>query len=179
MRVDFTGRGVDITDRVRSFTQGKLERLRKHLDEINDVHVVLSVEKYRHKAEIKFQSLRKSFHGTEETSEMFQSIDRVIDKLEAQARKYKEKITSRKRNATESIRVNVISSEETDDGGERELKVINSDQSQVKPMSLEEAVDDLQKLKKEFLIYRNSETDRINVVYQRKDGHVGYIEPGT
>jgi putative sigma-54 modulation protein len=179
MKVDFTGRGVDITDRVRSFTQGKLERLRKHLDEINDVHVVLSVEKYRHKAEIKFQTSKRSFHGAEETSEMFQSIDRVIDKLESQARKYKEKMNSRKRNTTESIRINVLSQPEPTDKGERELKVIHTDQSQVKPMSLEEAVDELEKLNQEFIIYRNSETDRINVVYHRKDGNVGYIEPGN
>ncbi len=179
MKVDFTGRGVDITDRVRSFTQGKLERLKRHLDELNDVHVVLSVEKYRHKAEIKFQSVKKSFHGTEETSEMFQSIDRVIDKLEAQARKHKEKSHSRKRNATESIRINVLSPPEPREDGERELKVIHTNQSSRKPMSLEEAVDELDKLKQEFIVYRNSDTDRINLVYQRKDGNVGYIEPGS
>lgn len=176
MRVDFTGRGVEITDRVRSFTQGKLERLTKLMDNIQDVHVVLSVEKYRHKAEIKFLSNKKSFHGTEETSEMFQSIDRVIDKLESQARKFKEKNHARKRNTTETIRINVLSQpKEKEDG----LRVIHTDQTSVKPMNLDEAVDELERLEQDFIIYRNSETDRINLVYKRTDGNIGYIEPGA
>ena len=177
MRVDFTGRGVEITNQVRSFTQGKLERLNKLLDNIHDVHVVLSVEKYRHKAEIKFLSQKKAFHGADETADMYQSIDGVIDKLESQARKFKEKNHSRKRNTTETIRINVLSQRESgDDGG---LKVITTDQTSVKPMSLDEALDELDKLAQDFIIYRNSDTDRINLVYKRSDGNIGYIEPGN
>ncbi len=176
MRIDFTGRAFDITDRVRTFTQSKMDRLTKLLDDIHDVQVVLSVEKYRNKAEIKFLSQKKTFHGAEETSDMFQAIDGVIEKLESQARKAKEKSQSRKRNATESIRINVLSQSSE---GETGLKVIHTDQTSVKPMSLEEAVDKMETSEQEFLIYRNSESDRINLVYKRKDGHIGFIEPGN
>lgn len=182
MKVDFTGRGVDLTDQIRSFTQSKLERLNRHLEDIRDVHVVLSTEKYRHKAEIKFLSGKRSYHGTEETSEMFQSIDRVIDKVESQVKKHKDKLHSRKRNATQSIRINVIDNTPEPEPAakdKRELRIIHTDHSAVKPMSLDEAVDELVKLNQEFIIYRNSETDRINVVYHRRDGNIGYIEPGN
>jgi putative sigma-54 modulation protein len=182
MKVDFTGRGFDITDRVRDFTSGKLEKLKKHLDDIHGVDVVLSVEKYRNKAEIKFLSQKKGFHGTEETPDMFSSIDKVIDKLETQVRKHKQKIASRKRNTNETIRVNVLSMPERRDEtprSDRDIRIIHTDHTAVKPMNLEEAVDELEKFNLEFIIYRNSETDRINLVYQRKDGNIGFIEPGN
>ncbi|CAM2068273.1 Ribosome hibernation promoting factor [Sulfidibacter corallicola] len=183
MRIDFSGRGVDITDRVRSFTIGKLDRLTKHLDDIQDVTVVLSVEKYRHKAEIKFLSRKRTFVCAEETNDMFGSIDRVVDKLEAQAKKAKEKLNGKKRNTHESIRHHVISSplqeRATDVLADRELKIIRTDNSVVKPMSLEEAVDELTNFDQEFIIFRNHESDDYNVVYRRKDGHIGYIEPGA
>lgn len=178
MRIDYTGRGVDITDRIREFTAGKMERLNKLLDEIHDTQVVLSVEKYRHKAEIKFLSHKKTFQGAEETTDMFQSIDRVVDKLESQARKFKDKSHSKKRNTTETIRINVLTSPNVEDR-ESGLKVIHTDHDTVKPMTLEEAVDSLERLGQEFIIYRNAETDKINLVYRRKDGNIGYIEPGN
>ncbi|CAM2008909.1 ribosome hibernation-promoting factor, HPF/YfiA family [Acanthopleuribacter pedis] len=179
MRIDFTGRGVDITDRIRTFTKGKLERLAKHLDDIQDVTVVLSVEKYRQKAEVKFLSKKRAFHCTEETSDMFGSIDRAVEKLETQVKKFKEKKTTLKRNTTESIRHHVITppDREEETAGEAELKIIRTDNSVVKPMSLDEAVDELTKLDQEFIIFRNHETDRVNVVYRRNDGNIGYIEP--
>ena len=177
MKVDFTGRGMEITDRVRDFTVNKLERLKKHLDDIQDVHVVLSVEKYRNKAEINFLSHKRGFHGAEETSEMIQSIDVVIDKLETQVRKFKEKMTTKKRNTTDSIRINVLTKPEPAVQERRDIQVIQTDTTAIKPMSLEEAVDELTKFNQEFIIYRNAMSNRVNLVYQRRDGNIGFIEP--
>ena len=178
MKVDFTGRGVEIEDRIKEFTHGKLERLKKHFDEIHDLTVILSTEKYRHKAEINFLSQKRSFHGAEESSDMYQSIDRAIDKVETQVKKFKQKQMTKKRHTTETIRANGMETEEHARKltGNNEVKVIRSKNNVVKPMSLEEAVEELEKLNQEFIIFRNAETEMVNVVYHRRDGNVGLIE---
>jgi len=175
MKIDFTGRGVDIDTEMREHTQAKLERLKKHLDDIRDVHVVLSVQKYRHKAEINLQAKRQTFHGQEETSEMMQSIDRVIEKIEKQARRSKAKRINRKRKINGNTDVEPV--ELGDTAADGEIRVIRSDNQVVKPMNLDEAVEEIQKFKQEFLIFQNSESQCMGVVYKRPDGHVGYIEP--
>ena len=178
MKIDFTGRGVEMTDRIRDFTQSKLERLKKILGDIHDIGVVLSVEKYRHKAEIKFLSHKRSFHGTEEKNDMFAAIDGVVEKLSSQVMRYKKKQNAMKKHTTESIRVTdtVIPAEMGDDsGGDREVRVIRN-QVEVKLMGIDEAVEELDKFNQEFLIFRNSETDNASVVYRRRDGNVGLIE---
>lgn len=178
MKIEFTGRGFEINDDLRDFTRGKLERVMKHLDHIRDVHVVLSVEKYRHRAEMTFHSLKRKFHGTEETNDMRSAIDRVAEKLEAQVRKQKEKQTTKKRNTTETIRANagaevVLPIEAQAD---QDFKVVRS-RRPVQPMNLDEALDELEKLNQDFVIFRDADSERINVVYRRKDGHIGLIDP--
>ena len=182
MKIDFTGRGVDITDRIRSFTDSKLERVKKLAEDMHDINVVLSIEKYRNKAEIKFLSQKRSYHGAaEETNDLFKAIDQVVIKLESQVKKFKNKARSKKRNTSDSIRVNVLSLPEAPASGpaDGEIRIIRSDNSEVKPMNLEEAVEELQKFNREFLFFRNSDSDLVNVVYQRRDGNIGLIEPGS
>ena len=182
MKIDYTGRGVEITDRIRNYTESKLERLNKLLENIQDLSVVISIEKYRHRAEIHFQTEKRSFHGQDETNDTFQSIDGAIAKLETQVKKYKKKQNTRKRGTLESIRVNVLSLPEEKNQsrpGDRTIEVIRSDNSEVKPMNLDEALDELDKLKQEFIIFRNSDNDHVNVLYHRKDGNIGLIEPGN
>ena len=180
MKVDFTGRGVNITDHIRSFTESKLDRVKRLIDDMHDINVVLSTEKYRHKAEIKFLSHKRSFHGTEETNDMLQAIDHVVNKLESQVKKHKNKITAKKRSTNESIRVNVLNVERnTETPLDGDIQIIRTDNSEVKPMNLDEAVDELQKYNREFVFFRNPDDDLVNVVYTRRDGHIGLIEPGS
>lgn len=181
MKLEITGRGFDITDRVRDFADSKIEKIKKHLEDIRDATLVLSVEKYRNKAELKFLSEKHVFHGSFEAPDMLQSIDRVIERVENQVRKFKDKQQKTKRNG-ETIRHHVIASTPEPVNGEviaevdREIKIIRTDNAVVKPMSLEESVDELTKLNQDFIIFRNAETNDINVVYRRKDGNIGYIE---
>lgn len=178
MKIDFTGRGIDITDRIREFTQSKLERVTKLLDDVHDIAVVLSVEKYRHKAEIKFTYFKRSFYGTEERNDMFAAIDGVTEKLASQALKHKTKMTTKKRHTTESIRAaGDALPTETSAGRnpDREVRVIRN-HVEVKLMAIDEAVEELDKFNQDFLIFRNADTDNASVVYRRKDGNVGLIE---
>ena len=181
MKIEFTGRGTDITDRIRVFAKSKIERLTKHLEDIHDVSVVLSVEKYRQRAEISFLSQKRKFNGTEETNDMFQSIDRAVDKLETQVRKHKEKQNTRKRNTTESIRLVPIEPVEAFDerSMDERVKIIRTSPI-LTPMSLEDAVAELDTLDQDFLLFRNSEADNgIQLVYRRSDSHIGFIEPSS
>lgn len=182
MKIDFSGRGIDITDRIRTFTESKLERLKRLADDIQDVSVTLSVEKYRQKAEIKFHSAKSVFHGAEETSDMFGSIDSVVSKLESQLKKRKNKNTARKRATRESIRVNVLElpkEAEAEAPSDREIQVIPTEHSEIRPMALDEAVEELQQKKREFIFFRNSHNDLVNIVYHRRDGNIGLIETGA
>ncbi len=178
MKIDFTGRGVEINDRIRAFTASKMDRLKRQLDDIRDVVVVLAVEKYRQRAEIRFQASTRVFHGADETNDMFQSIDRVMDKLEAQVRKFKEKINAKKRNTTETIRAAEEPAPASAPVASGEIQVIRNNNA-VKPMNVEEAVEELLKLEHEFILFRNADTNALNVVYRRKDGNVGLVDPGN
>jgi putative sigma-54 modulation protein len=183
MRVDFTGRGIDITDRIRSFAESKLSRLEKLAEDMHDVSIVLSTEKYRHRAEINFLSRKRSFHGNEETNDMFQAIDNVVSKLESQLKKVKGKETAKKRSTHETIRATDIDLPSRPDmrplASEDEVQVIRIKHTEVRPMNLEEAVEVLRSSKREFLFFRSPETNTVNVIYNRHDGHIGHLEPGV
>jgi len=176
MKIDFTGRGVDINPELRAHTEAKLERLKKHLDDIRDVKVILSVEKYRQKAEINLQARRQTFHSHEETNEMLQSIDRVVEKLEKQARRFKAKRikTKRKPNGLAEPLEEIEAGAPSPEPG---IRIIKKDNFVLKPMSPEEAVEELQKFNQEFIIFQNSDSEQMGVAYRRRDGHFGYIEP--
>ena len=180
MKIDFTGRGVEISDRIRQFTESKMDRLKKILGDLQEVKTVLTVEKYRHRAEINFHADKHDFHGAEETHDLFQSIDGVIEKLEKQARRLKDKRMAKKRHTTETIRNNGFQLEEVPPPPvEREnmIQVIPVDPAQIRHMVLEEAVDALTKFENDFLVFRNADTEVINVVYRRKDGNIGHVGP--
>ena len=183
MRVDFTGRGIDITDRLRSFATTKLTRLEKLAEDMRDVSVVLSTEKYRHRAEVNFLSRKRNFHGTEETNDMFQAIEGVVSKLESQLKKVKGKETAKKRNTHDTIRSSdldepvAVEPAAAARGGD--VQVIRAKPTDFRPMSLEEAVEQLQASDRDHLVFRGSETNRVTVVFQRRDGHIGLIEPGS
>ncbi len=182
MKIDFTGRGVEISNQLRDYTRTKLDRLVRHFADIRDISAVLSVEKYRHRAEIKFSTPKRGFHGSEETSDMFLSVDRVVDKLEAQVKKFKEKKTTKKRHTTATIRATDIPLNGTDlapsESAGSDVKIVRHT-TPLKPMNLEEAVEELEKLNQEFIMFRNADNEHVNVVYRRKDGHIGLIEPGN
>jgi putative sigma-54 modulation protein len=175
MQINFTGRGLDIQDEMREFVEGKLERLKKHRQDIRDVQVVLSTEKYRKKAEISFLAYDTPFHGSEETDDMRQSIDRVIVKLDKQLLNHKGKIRTRKRNSHESIRTADAPAESSKP--RKQIEVVPIDQAQIKPMPVEEAIDELIKFEQQFLMFINPDTEAANVVFFRKDGNIGHFAP--
>ncbi|HWP46963.1 MAG TPA: ribosome-associated translation inhibitor RaiA [Candidatus Limnocylindrales bacterium] len=182
MQINITGRHLEITNALREYVTTKIEKLGKYLH-IVEAHIILSVEKYRHMAEVTLQAKRTKIHGQEETGDMYQAIDSVIDKIEKQIKKRKGKITSRKskklpknlgkvaQSISESVQF------ESEEGATFSPRVIRTEKFAVKPMSLEEATLQMGLSQDGFLVFLNHETNQINVLYRRNDGNYGLIEP--
>ena len=174
MQVHITGRKVAITPAIRKFAEEKLHKIEKLLGGPIEAHVVLTVEKRRHHAEIQVKSRSASLSGAEETGDLFASIGDVVVKLEHQAHKHKEKLTSRKKRGGKRIEAADELKEPTPRNAPR---IFPSDRYRLKPLSPEDAAMELDSAGGDLLVYRDAQTYRVNVVYRRKDGHFGLVDP--
>lgn len=184
MNVEITGRQVEITSAIREFTVDKLRKLEKLLDGPLEVHVVLGTVKHRHMAEIQVKSRTALLSGMEETGDLFASIGEVIEKLERQALKHKERVTGRKRregtrapDVAVALEAEAEAEDDEETAGERPAQVIRSERYRLKPLSAEDALMELEATGEEILVFRDATTERVNVVYRRRDGHVGLVDP--
>lgn len=173
MQVHITGRQVAITPAIRKFAEEKLHKIEKLLGGTIEAHVVLTAEKRRHHAEIQVKSRTASLSGAEETGDLFASIGDVVLKLEHQARKHKEKLTSRKKRG-KGIKAVAVAVEPTP---RKASRIFPSDRYRLKPLSAEDAVLELDAAGSDLLVYRDDQTYRVNVVYRRKDGNFGLVDP--
>ncbi len=177
MQTSVTFKNLDSSDNLRSYVSDKLDKFDKYLYNPGEASVVLSVEKFRHIAEININGDRLNINGKEETEDMYSTIDMVLDKLESQIKKNKEKIRERRTGA--KFRDRPGASDEVapvEDDLEREIKIKNIE---YKPMDIDEAVMQMDLVDDNFLVFTNARTDSINVLYRRKDGHFGLIQPSN
>jgi putative sigma-54 modulation protein len=177
MQTSVTFKNLDSSDTLRSYVQEKLDRFDRLLDNPAEANVVLSVEKFRHMAEINIIGDRLTINGKEETIDMYSAIDMVLDKLEKQIKKSKEKIRERRSGA--KARNKSMLAEEInlpDEELERQIKIKNIE---YKPMHVEEAALQMDLLDDNFLVFTNARSDQVNVLYRRKDGHYGLIQPNS
>lgn len=186
MKLDLTGRNIEITPAIRDFTEDKLSKIEKWIDEVIEAHAILSVEKHRHIAEIVVKVRHHVFTGTDETGDLYASIGNVVDKIENQARRLKDKATARRKHARSTPEVAAAAQESirsavpTDGGAPRAggtLRIIRSNEQAMKPMSPEDAALEFFDSQREFLVFRDSRSQRISVMYRRRDGNLGLIEP--
>jgi putative sigma-54 modulation protein len=178
MKVDYTGRQIEVTRAIQKFTEDHLRKIRKILGEMIEVHVILTVEKYRHVAEINLKSRSFKFNGIEETHDMYTSINAVLEKIQRQAIKHKgKKIAKKRKPASQPLLLGARSRTESSPTNSDTPRVIRSKSFAAKPMTVEEAVHEVTASRNEFLVFRNSESERVSVVYRRKDGNFGLIEP--
>ncbi len=173
MKVLFTGRGFEVTPSIKSFVSERVEKIGKYLDDIIEVHAFLTVEKYRHRAEVNVHTRRSKLASTTVSADMYSSLTAVFNKLDTQAKRLKEKRSAGKRKGVEKrVTVDESANEAVPVG--RVVRVNNFD---LKPMSIEDAALKMGSDKSDFIVFRSTTTDRIAVVYRRKDGNVGLIEP--
>lgn len=179
MSFDITGRHIEVTEPLRKFATDRFERLRGIIDAVMEVHFILTVEKHqRHIAEVNIKTRREFYHGQEVSTDMYTSIAAVLDKVEKQILRDKGRITARKRRNNGAGVVTTTTVVEIEEAlGEKLPRIIRSHEVAAKPMSVDDAAIEIGDSTREFLVFRNSETERLNVVYKRKDGNIGWIEP--
>lgn len=169
---------MEPSDPLKSYAEEKLERVKKYIDEPIVAQVFLTVEKIRHSAEVTITAKGITMKASEETNDMYAAVDAVVDKIERQLRRYKERIKAHKP-ATDTrerlVQKSIVEAESIEQ--QREPVIIRTKTFSLKPMSVEEAVMQMDLLHKDFLVYTEAATENINVIYRRKDGNYGLIEP--
>ena len=176
MQVSVIGRHIEATEALKQYATEKLVRLEKYLPSTIQVVVTLSVvKKVHHIAEAVIKSNGLLIQASEETEEMYSAIDLLMAKLERRVRRYKEKLVAHKHKSskTEAVAAAPMSSHPED----RIPQIIKTKRFDLKPMQAEEAVMQMELLDKDFFIFANAGSGQVNVIYKRKDGNVGLIEP--
>jgi putative sigma-54 modulation protein len=188
MKLDITGRHIEITPALREYAQDKLSKLERLLDGPLEVHLVLEVEKHRHLAEIQVKSRTAFFSSHQETADLYASINEVVEKLERQALKHKEKTHDhhkhrkgpRDPDVAAVIEANATPAAAAEQPVEPPpARIVRTRRHKAKPLSPEDAAHELDASGEDVLLFRNVETDRFNVVFRQKDGNIGLVEPET
>ncbi|HUZ45602.1 MAG TPA: ribosome-associated translation inhibitor RaiA [Terriglobia bacterium] len=176
MEIDFTGRQMDVTPELQQYTQKHLGKLKRLLPKDPKLHVILTREKHRRIAEMTVKLRDQTLVGVMETADSRSAIKGALDKLERQAVRWFERRRTKKRrpSPTSTILMNVIGDSKVSLGNPR---IVESERLPVKPLTLDEAIEALDAAASGIIVFRNAETERVNVVYQRPDGNLGLIEP--
>ena len=179
MEVTVTFRRMEPTESLRLYAVEKLSKIKKYLDSPLEAHVVLEVEKFRHMADVTLSVDGTWVKAVEETGDMYSAIDQVMDKIEKQVKRHLSKIKERRGENLKSGEVleRELTSETAVPGGDE--PVIRVEKLVAKPMDPEEAAMQLSLSNQDFLVFRNSRSREINVVYRRRDGDLGLIEPAS
>ncbi|HSA78297.1 MAG TPA: ribosome-associated translation inhibitor RaiA [Nitrospirota bacterium] len=174
MQVTVIGRHIEATDALKQYAQEKFSRLEKYLPKTSQTVITLSVvKKVHHIAEAVIKSNGVLIQASEETEEMYSAIDLLVEKIERRVRRYKEKLVDHKHQTNKAAALAPSASSQE----ERIPQIIKIKRFDLKPMLPEEAVMQMELLDKDFFIFSNIGSGHINVIYKRKDGNVGLIEP--
>ena len=173
MDITVTFRHTDPIESLKTYAEEKVSKINKYLDSPLEAHIVLSVEKFRHQADVTLSVNGTRFKGVEETGDMYSAIDQVMDKIEKQVKRHLSKIRDRR---SENIK--------SEQGALEEIAALPSDEPAIevekmvaKPMDTDEAAMQLNISRQDFLVFRNAKSRQINVIYKRGDGNLGLIEP--
>ncbi len=168
------GRGVEVTEALDSAVDRKLARLDKYFRDDAEATVTLNVQKNSQIVEVTIPLKGSIIRAEESSDDMYASLDKVIDVLERQLRKHKEKMQSKK--SMDTIRFENVETLPEEERGE-EKKIVKVKRFPIKPMGEEEAILQMELIGHAFFVFENAETGDANVVYKRKDGQYGLIEP--
>jgi putative sigma-54 modulation protein len=179
MEITVTFRHIEPSQSLKDYAEEKISKINKYFDFPIEAHIVLAVEKFRHMADITLNLNGTVIKGVEETEDMYSAIDQVMDKIEIQAKKYQSKIRNRRADSRKSEEI--LTLEEMEEAVESGLNEpsIEVEKLVAKPMDSEEASMQLNISQQDFLVFRNSRSNDINVIYKRRDGNHGLIEPSS
>lgn len=172
MKTTIVARKMDLTDGIKDYVEKKLSKLDKFFDDDSEAKITMSVEKNRKKIEATIYSRDTIYRVEQITSDMYVTMDKIIDDMERQIRKHKTRLEKRlKKGAFADLGIY-----NADDDEEKEFKIIKTKSFTAKPMSSEEAILQMNLLGHSFFVFKNAEAEQNNIVYKRKDGNYGIIE---
>jgi putative sigma-54 modulation protein len=174
MKINYTARHVNITPDIKKYCERRVKNLERLLDNPVEADIILSVEKFRKRVEINVKSKRVTLNVDEETHDMLSSLGVAFDHIERRIKKEREKLKRRKRRKSREREIFAPAVETP----EERRRVIRSEDYTLKPLSVEEALlqFDLDE-KKEIFVFRKTGSGKWAVLYRRKDGHYGLVEP--
>ena len=173
MNIIVNGRHLDLTPALKNYAEEKIKKFERYFSNITEAVVTLSIEKYRHKVEVLLKANGVMIQAEGVTGEIYSSIDEVVEKLEKQVKKYKEKLVSHRKGEGKNKNIEEASQEAPQETG----GIIKRKRFDMKPMGPDEAVMQMELIDKDFFVFTNEVSGDINVVYRRRDGNFGLIEP--
>ncbi len=179
MEITVTFRHTEPIESLRAYAEEKVSKIRKYLDAPLEAHIVLTVEKFRHIADVTLSLNGTPIKAVEETGDMYSAIDQVMDKIENRVKKHISKTRSHRQESARSDVGAAVDETVEDVELAQEGPIIEVEKMVAKPMDPEEAAMQLNLLKQEFLVFRNAKSREINVIYNRGDGNLGLIEPSN
>ena len=180
MRFVFTGKNMTVTEGIKERAMRKLGRLERLLPDDAEVYVTFSMNKHLTKMEVSIPLHKRILRAEVSDSDVSNCIDGAVDILERQVVKYKTRLRDRRRRAVatnEELLYIEDPAEAMADASQQEIVIHRTKRFALKPMDAQEAVMEMELLNHDFYVFRNSWTDEVNVIYKRKDGEYGLIEP--
>ena len=175
MKFIIIGKNIDVTTGLREAVESKLGKLERYFTPDTEIHVTLSVQKERQKIEVTIPVKGTIIRSEQVSDDMYVSIDLVEEVIERQLRKYKNKLVARHQEGS-GFKKEFIDSENTVED-DNDIKIVRTKKFGFKPMYPEDACVQMELLGHDFYVFCNAETDEVNVVYRRKNGAFGLIEP--
>ena len=182
MRITYSGHQLKITDDIHDYILKRAEKIESRFGQMQDFNVILKAEKHRFEAEIIVTAPRVSFYAKNNTHELISAIDGAADKVISQIRKHKERMKDKRHNAPHREVVAQLNPEmpeilADEDSTDTPVIVPVSEKFAVKPLTVSEAAAELHTSGESLLMFLNSETRQVNLLYQSDDGAYGWIEP--
>lgn len=170
MRLLITGKNIEVSDYLREMITKKSKKLERYLKPDTEINVTLSVEKNRHIAEVTILFDGTVLRAEEVTGDMYASFDNALEKLERQIHRHRTKLEKK-------LKKEAFDGHDGFENNEFERRIVRTKSFNIKPMDVEEASMQMEMLGHSFFVFTNARTNQVNVLYVRKDGHYGLIEP--
>lgn len=176
MKYNITGKNFKTYRRLEEQIEKKFDRLDKYFSEDITANIVLSHERGKDKIEVTINAQGALFRAEEVTDDVYEGIDRAVDKLTSQIRKFKGKLQKRYQD-NKALKFEFLEDEPDEEEGPEQLKIVREKKFDLRPMDVEEAILEMEMLEHDFFVFLNSDTETVNVVYRRKGGKYGLLEP--
>jgi putative sigma-54 modulation protein len=175
MQITVRGKNIKVTEPLRAYVEKRLTKLDKYFSNFGEALVTLSVERENHRIEVTIPVNGMILRGEEATHDMYAAVDMVVEKLEKQVDRYKARWNRRVRSSGAAVAEAVSGTDRGEFGDENSVARVK--RFTMKPMNIDEAIMQMNLLGHSFFMFMNAETELVNVLYRRKDGNFGLIEP--